>query len=250
MTGLISSSSYSSRASIQTHFIALSNLLLRPEFIPYQYLNTISSILKSVSEMSDNVIFALSDEFHSAYFGIVSSFFTRVQYEYNVVLKTENFTDFLKTFSSYSQKINSLMAYSKVAWTSAEYYLTRISSKVDSSDPMLEFSTAVGTFKIEHKMASDVKANTYTVSSGLGYKVSFPSNLFDGTSVTDLNADVMMVSIVWFVNPLSIYPKDGFRPSSYSLSILIVNEYREVIPITGKTSTIELKIDRKRSNDA
>lgn len=243
-TSLISSS-YNKRESVQTNIITLNELLVRPEFIPYNYLNSITSIVQSVSQMPDNVVFALPDEFNEAYFEIVSAFFVRVQYELNVALKTENFTQFYTISLSYSQRIKSLKSFSEKVWTSAEYYLTRISSKIDTSNPLLEYSTTAAVFKIEHKTAGNVKGNTYTIHSGLNYQITFHSDLFDGTIVTDLSSDVKIITVVWLINPLSLHPADTYRADSYTLSIILVDEYREIISISGKTSSISLSSSRQ-----
>jgi hypothetical protein len=236
----LTSNSYSMRESVQANTIILNELLVRPEFIQYNYLNSIKSVLQSISKMPDNVIFALPDDFHKAYFEIVSAFFVRVQYELNVDLKTENFTQFYTISSSYSQRIASLQSFSKQVWTSAEQYLIRISSKVESSNPALEYSTTTGAFKIEHKIANSVKGNTYTIHSGMNYQITFPPDLFDGTIVTDLGSDIKTISIVWLVNPISLHPADTYRAVSDTLSIILVDEYRQAVSISGKSISIIL----------
>ena len=90
------------------NILMLSDLVVRPEFIPYSYIKNLAKIIKSVSEMTDMVISTLPDEFTNAYLRVVSGFMMRVQYEHKVALKTENFPMFFSLSSSYSERIRNM----------------------------------------------------------------------------------------------------------------------------------------------
>jgi hypothetical protein len=248
VTNSLLSGSYNNRESVHMNFLVLADLLIRPEFISFDYISVLSSILKSVAEMPDSVLFSLPGEFDQAYFRVVSSFFVRIQHEYNVNMKTENFTEYLSSSfsSSFKKKTSNMRERSKTVWTSSEQYLSRVSSKTNSSSPVLEFSTEFAAFKNEYRIAGTVNGTSYSIHSSRSYNIDFPSNLYDSTEITDMSSSVNVVSISWISNPLRLSSESSYLLTSDFVSVFIYSTSKGILEITGKTLSIQIPFVNSR----
>ena len=93
----------------------------------------------------------------------------------------------------------------------------------------LETETAI--FKSEKLEISNINGKTYVINSSLNYTVVFPNNLLDPLSYSA----VFVNSIIWKVSPVLLYPYEEYGIASSVISLFLVDNHREVIPISSKT---------------
>ena len=221
LTKNLSSSGLTSREEFESYLILLAYLWIRPEFINYEYIAIIAQILQSISNLNDDPLLSCSDLFLSSFIDLSSLFFLRVKYEYNILLKEGNMTSYSSSISSsgYISKLNALKNNSEIAWIALEKFLTRISAKITSTNPLVIYETISGSFKIEYKVASTINGTSYTVDSIKNYLIKFPSNMFENTSITDMQSGIKIISAVWSINP---YPVSELDAYSYTVKAFVV----------------------------
>ena len=180
----LTSNGLKTRANFEDYLILLSNLWIRPEFINYGYINLITQILESISNLNDDPLLSWSDTFDSSFIDLVSLYYVRIQYELNIQLKIGNATSYSSSVSSkgYADKLAKIQKNSQIVWIACEKFLSRISIKTTSSSTSILYNTVSGKFKIEYKIANTLIGTDYIIDSSKGYKAQLPSNLFDGMS--------------------------------------------------------------------
>ena len=203
----------------------------------------------TVSDLGDSTILALPDSFISAFINTVTSFYVRVKYEYNVNMKKQNATEYFISLNmySYSSKISDIQSDSTDVWIAWEKYMSRISIKATSIDTILSYETVVGLFKVEYRLANTISGTTYTINSGKNYNIVFPSNLFDSTSISSTTAEVRILAVTWYINPITLSELDTYKYGSNTVSIYLLNYNRDIVSITGKSIYVSMQYDKSYS---
>mmetsp|Transcript_40797 Transcript_40797/g.46774 ORF Transcript_40797/g.46774 Transcript_40797/m.46774 type:complete len:293 (+) Transcript_40797:2313-3191(+) len=234
---ILTTSSLVGRANMEMELMALSNLLIRPEFVEYSHVASLAQVIQTVSNLDDTTLLVLPTTFRHAYLDIVSRYVARVQYEYNVSLKTHNTTELYSSLSTTTidSKLASLLSSSKIVWLAAEKYLARISSTLTVASPLFSYQTVVGLFKVEHKMASTINGTTYSFDSGKNYNLVLPSDVFAGSIVTDMQSAVRVVSVCWYVSPMPLSELDVYEVGSSTFSVHLLNTARSQVAVKNKS---------------
>ena len=245
----LTTSSLIGRKNVEDQFVALSYIWARPEFIDFTYISQIAQIIKTISDLGDSTILALPDSFISAFINTVTSFYVRVKYEYNVNMKKQNATEYFISLNmySYSSKISDIQSDSTDVWIAWERYMSRISIKATSINTILSYETVVGLFKVEYRLANTISGTTYTINSGKNYNIVFPSNLFDSTSISSTTAEVRILAVTWYINPIPLSEFDTYKYGSNTVSIYLLNYNRDIVSITGKSIYVSMQYDKSFS---
>jgi hypothetical protein len=236
-----------SRSSIEMKFTLLSYLLIKPELVSYRYVEILHSMLYQISNLNDSPLLSFSFNFDYLMVDTVSSYYACIHYEINVKMRYYNETSFKNNinYKSYSKKLEAIKKDSKSVWLSLEKYLVKISSKVTQANPLIEYETNAGLFKIDYKAANTLNGTTYSINSASNYQIHFPSNLYAGTSLTDLTSPIRLITIDWYVSPMLSSNLDLLSSVVDTLSIHIIDKNREIVEIESKVMTITLPFDHK-----
>ena len=230
----LSAFAYTTRYAVEEKYWVMSHLIILPELVPYSYIRMLVSTVTSVSKASDSVLFALDSDFDALVCDTVSRILLLVEYQLKVELKAEDSVTYNeKTYKTVSEKVASLKQQSKILWVATERYLKSISSRVTISNPLWEHETDSLAVKIEYMVASGLAGSTYTISSG--YTIDFPSDLFDGSEISDLSTAVKVITVVWKTLPLAQSATDFNDFQTEMVSVLLVTEGRQVISISDKS---------------
>ena len=87
LTQYLTTNSLNGRNMIEMQITALSYILIRPELIDYKFIKPLTQIIQSISDLDDSTLFGLPDDFVSVYLNIMSMYFGRVMYEFNLKMK-------------------------------------------------------------------------------------------------------------------------------------------------------------------
>ena len=252
LTKNMTSSGLNSRTDFESNLILLSNLWIRPEFISYEYIGIISQIIQSISNMNDDPLLSWSDTFISSFINLVSLFYVRIEYEYNVKLKLGNATSYGISISSagYTSKLATLQKNSQLVWIALEKFLTKISARTTLSNPLATYETITGQFKIEYKIANAINGTSYTINNSKNYFIQFPSNLFDSTSITDMQSGIRIISVSWYINPYPVSELDLYKYESNTISVYLLGSTRNIIKIDSKALSLTIPFVRFYNNAA
>lgn len=111
-----------------------------------------------------------------------------------------------------------------------------------SSNTLVEYETNLGCIKTAYKIANTVNGTTYTINSDTGYTVTFPSNLFTGTSITDLTTSVKLLTIDWYISPILLCYNDTYTQISDTLTVTIIDNTQRKVDISSKSISLKLKM--------
>ena len=252
LTKNITSSGLNSRTDFESNLILLSSLWIRPEFISYEYIGIIAQILQSISNLNDDPLLSWSDTFISSFINLVSLFYVRIEYEYNVKLKLGNATSYGISISSagYTSKLVTLQKNSQLVWIALEKFLTKISARTTLSNPLTTYETITGQFKIEYKIANAINGTSYTINNSKNYFINFPSNLFDSTSITDMQSGIRIISVSWYINPYPVSELDSYKYESNTISVYLLGSTRNIIKIESKALSLTIPFVRFYNNAA
>jgi len=152
----------------------------------------------------------------------------------NIKNQIEDGSSKLLTASTLSEKISNLQSYSKTVWAVVEKYLSQISSKLTSTNSLLEYETFAGFFKLEYKEASSVNGTTYWLNSDKHYSVSLPASLFDRTSITSIQSSIILMSVSWYTSPILLSGVEHYTFGSDVVSLNLLNGQRSMIEVKNK----------------
>jgi hypothetical protein len=235
------------RSDYESKLNILSYLLVRPDLVKYESIETLPSICEKIRNLDDSPLLSFLPNFYYDYIQIVSHYYACIHYEINVKMRYYNETSFKNNinYKSYSKKLEAIKKDSKSVWLSLEKYLVKISSKVTQANPLIEYETNAGLFKTEYKVANTLNGTIYSINSALNYQIHFPSNLYAGTSLTDLTSPIRLITIDWYVSPMLNSNLDLLSSVVGTLSIHIIDKNREIVEIESKIMTITLPFDHK-----
>ncbi|CAI2386633.1 unnamed protein product [Moneuplotes crassus] len=221
-----------SRINIEDDFFQFCNVLSSIESVRFTELNLLFQVFQAVIEMPASVHSTVSDYFSIVFFEHLSKFQTRISLEYrgyNISILNQN------------DQIEALDKYSDIFLLSQEY-LVKLSSRVFQSEPMLEFDTQSAVFKIERVIASALNGAIYTINANQNITLEFSNDFFVGSEVTDPNAVIKVISIVWKIPPKTPYISSNYSIESDMVSVLLVDDYQNVINSITKPFTIRMPI--------
>lgn len=223
-------------------FHVLLGLLIRPEFYSYNDIEQLSSLFKALAALDDTVLLSFSKDFDEVFTNIISRFYTKMLYERNVIMKTYNETEYITSFSynTYEEKLSDIQDLTEVAWMSLEKYLVRSCFIVNSATTQVQYSTNTAKISLEYRVANTLNGTTYSIYSTNSYTVSLPSNLFTGTSVTDLTTSIRVLSIDWAVSPKMLTQDATYSSISDSISFVLIDNSYSKVDISSKSITFSL----------
>jgi hypothetical protein len=171
----------------------------------------IAKIFEKFSDIEDGVFYILSDEILEYYFEAAGLFILRIRYEIDTgsyKANTDNLNETEKEIKTNSAAV----------WVSVEKFLSLIALyKVKSTNTVYEYISSVAKFKSKYKLANTVAGSTYALDSDKQIEVSFPANLFDGTSVGTTD-EIKIITISWNLNPEMIVSSDNYTSMADMIS--------------------------------
>jgi hypothetical protein len=235
------------RSNIEIKLNILSYLLIRPDLIKFQNVEVLPGICEQIGNLDDSPLLSFLPNFGYNFIQIASHYYSWIYYEVNVNMRYYNETAYKNNvfYKSYSKKLEMIKSDSKSVWVSLEKYLVKISSKVTLNNPIITHETNAGLFRIEYKIANTLNGTTYSINSVSNYQINFPGNLFSGTSITDLSVPLKVLTIDWYISPVSLSNLDLLSPVADTLSIHIIDKHRDIVKIESKVMTITLPFSHK-----
>ncbi|CAI2362072.1 unnamed protein product [Moneuplotes crassus] len=187
------------RTAFEDTFLIWADYLIRPELVSFQMLDLANKVLDSSSDMSDKVVFSLSERFTVSYIEALSGFVKAIQYHYSN--RFWKGSDELKIYFDENQKEQLLQTYEQTILVVNEY-LRKISYKIGKGDPVLRLENDIAVFMIQYIDIGRMKNGDSSLDIGKDFSVTIDERFLEKSDACENLEEVKMLSIAWKIFPL------------------------------------------------